>query len=455
MKNEVHSLNIVISDEDDCMYSINIIKDSNIIWSILIKDLNGPNYIMKHPEKSLNSCPQVIRTDNRKVPKNSYLEFIINNYEKDITQNLLELYGLLCKTPESFVWNADEKVWDFQYSIASPSLINCNWKESIDNIEHKSADNSIDTDTKTKTNPNPSKEAIQKYNKIEVMGKGAYSTVYLSKNSDTNIKYIIKQVKKVKKGSTNQEKIEDELQNIAREIQILKRLAKDVKTQKTNSYFPIYVDDMEDEEFIYIITEHIGNYINLDSYMKKYRPTNDDIRHIFYNLLQGLELLHKHGVIHKDIKPKNIIINPNKLAIQYIDFGLSCWSSEIQCINRGRGTPLYIAPEIYYRLYVDTQHKPYNSCIVKKSDIWALGLVFSTILGSHPFEHIKTQEELTDKMISIYRNPEGFKWYKNHKTTIEPLFHKVIDAMVHPRPSERDSLRNIIKEFTSEETNKK
>ena len=78
-------------------------------------------------------------------------------------------------------------------------------------------------------------------------------------------------------------------------------------------------------------------------------------------------MLHSNGVIHKDIKPKNIVINPENLSIQYIDFGLSCWATETQCINKGRGTPLYIAPEIYHRLYTkdEKKHKPYSVSTIK------------------------------------------------------------------------------------------
>jgi serine/threonine protein kinase len=115
---------------------------------------------------------------------------------------------------------------------------------------------------------------------------------------------------------------------------------------------------------------------------------------VLLQLAKGLEYIHQTGLVHRDVKPQNVLIwvNPqtNQVLIKWADFGLS------KCVNeRGsfsmsdvRGTLDYFAPEILKLMdetsSTDNEDKKRGTV---KSDVFAEGLVFGYFLseGVHPF----------------------------------------------------------------------
>ncbi|XP_039264595.1 serine/threonine-protein kinase 17B-like [Styela clava] len=124
---------------------------------------------------------------------------------------------------------------------------------------------------------------------------------------------------------------------------------------------------------------------NLTDFLKnraKIRVQFDDSLAISFaqQLFCGLQFIHRNGVIHRDLKPDNILMSLDKNALKISDFGLSkklCkgHSFTAQSIMRA-GTDGYRAPEIYN-----------DDVISKKSDIYSMGLVIYAVWsnGKHPF----------------------------------------------------------------------
>lgn len=119
---------------------------------------------------------------------------------------------------------------------------------------------------------------------------------------------------------------------------------------------------------------------------------------IMFELAKGLRKLHSLGVMHKDIKPDNIMVfigEDNKIArLQYIDFGLACVDLEkaqqltfeseseklecqktmLECSKTVSGSMVYMCPEIFLEKSTFTFEE------MAKRDIWSLGVVFSEIM---------------------------------------------------------------------------
>ena len=104
----------------------------------------------------------------------------------------------------------------------------------------------------------------------------------------------------------------------------------------------------------------------------------------FYEIISGLKYLYTHGILHRDIKPQNILIHNKTIKIS--DFGFAKSFEKNDLITTFCGSPLYMAPEII------TSHE-YNSL----SDIWSLGVVLYELLSKkHPY-NCDTKKELWGK----------------------------------------------------------
>src|SRR5262249_17418191 len=93
-------------------------------------------------------------------------------------------------------------------------------------------------------------------------------------------------------------------------------------------------------------------------------------------ITEGLSAAHAHSIVHRDVKPSNIIITKNRVA-KIVDFGLARFvttASATQSIS-STGTLPYMAPEQILGETID-----------QRSDIWSLGVILvQMITGSHPF----------------------------------------------------------------------
>ncbi|MEH2023116.1 ATP-binding sensor histidine kinase [Nostoc sp.] len=109
---------------------------------------------------------------------------------------------------------------------------------------------------------------------------------------------------------------------------------------------------------------------------------------IALQLLDTLHLLHQQRVIHKDIKPANILIHPDTKQIKLIDFSIASLlpreTQEIQSPNRLEGTLAYLSPEQTGRM---------NRGVDYRSDFYSLGVTFFELLsGQLPFESHEPME---------------------------------------------------------------
>jgi serine/threonine-protein kinase/endoribonuclease IRE1 len=127
---------------------------------------------------------------------------------------------------------------------------------------------------------------------------------------------------------------------------------------------------------------------------KKYRGTMPPETEVLLQLAKGLEYIHQRGLVHRDIKPQNVLISSDsttrRVVMKWADFGFSKQVNERGTFTMSgvRGTYDYFAPEILKLLDEEssTGNVAQNRGTVK-SDVFTEGLVFGYFIsgGVHPF----------------------------------------------------------------------
>lgn len=242
-------------------------------------------------------------------------------------------------------------------------------------------------------------EMIEDYKIVKLLGKGAFSDVFLAEKA--NKKYILKLI--------------SELKFNANELTIFKYVS-----EKCNYYQCKYIEDFEYGDFRVIVSKYLENSLDLFDYIekmndnefiKKHNITNQMSQYntvfIVKSLIKQLNCFHENDIIHMDIKPENILLQVdayfNVTYATLIDFGLSCTAkmSNVKC--QKSGTLNYMAPEILRILYNNNENFIYD---YKKTDIWSLGVVFfllaTNILPSE-LNKLKQYKEYNDNLYYFYK----------------------------------------------------
>ncbi|MEM9926601.1 MAG: AAA family ATPase [Cyanobacteria bacterium P01_D01_bin.50] len=151
-----------------------------------------------------------------------------------------------------------------------------------------------------------------------------------------------------------------------------------------------------------LVMEDIGG-ISLQEYMKTgHIASVEDVFSIMVQITDILHNLHQNCVIHKDIKPANILINPQTCEIKLIDFSIASLlpkeNQEIKNLNSLEGTLAYISPEQTGRM---------NRGVDYRSDFYALGVTFYELLtGELPF---KSDDAMDLVYCHIAKQPPAMK----------------------------------------------
>ena len=154
------------------------------------------------------------------------------------------------------------------------------------------------------------------------------------------------------------------------------REAKAVTSLSHPSIVSIY--DVENEgDFYYLILEYVEGMTLKDYMIKNPRIPIETIVHIAKQIAAGLSHAHQNGIIHRDIKPQNILMDEN-LTCKITDFGIAraYGDTTLTQTNQMLGTVYYLSPE-----------QARGNVATAQSDIYSLGiLIFEMITGQIPFK---------------------------------------------------------------------
>lgn len=229
----------------------------------------------------------------------------------------------------------------------------------------------------------------KRYKKIAFLGEGQFATVY--KAEDTLHKGRIVAVKKIKLGLATEAR--DGINRTAlREIKLLQELQHqniigllDVFGQKSN--ISLIFDYMDTDLEVIILDQTLV-----------LRP--GDIKAYLLMTLQGLEYLHMHWVLHRDLKPNNLLIN-DKGILKITDFGLAkSFGTPARSLTHQVVTRWYRSPELLFGA------RYYGTGI----DIWAVGCIGAELMLRKPFLTGDTDLSQLTKIFEICGTPSEDQW---------------------------------------------
>ena len=127
--------------------------------------------------------------------------------------------------------------------------------------------------------------------------------------------------------------------------------------------------------------------------LKNCQFTETQIRNILEQLLLALDLMHRNNIIHRDIKPDNVlVIDKELLKISISDLGLACKSDDENEVRIKCGTPGYVDPEVLN-----------GGCFTTKSDIFSVGSLFFNLITFTTLFNGKDSDEMLHN--NKYENP--------------------------------------------------
>ncbi|AQZ13586.1 BCK1 (YJL095W) [Zygosaccharomyces parabailii] len=208
--------------------------------------------------------------------------------------------------------------------------------------------------------------------KGEMIGKGSFGAVFLCLNVTTGEMMAVKQVEVPKYGSQN-EAIMSTVEALRAEVSTLK----DLDHLNIVQYLGFEVKDSIYSLFLeYVAGGSVGSLIRMYG---KFDETL--IKHLTIQVLRGLSYLHSRGILHRDMKADNLLLDQDGVC-KISDFGISRKSKDIYSNSEMtmRGTVFWMAPEM-----VDTK-QGYSA----KVDIWSLGcVVLEMFAGKRPWSNLE------------------------------------------------------------------
>lgn len=210
----------------------------------------------------------------------------------------------------------------------------------------------------------------------KLLGEGSFAKVYLANRKETGSKYAVKTLSKEVLLSKPKGK-----QALVNEIEVMY----EIDHPNIIRLHEIY----ESKDSLYLVCEYIpGQTLNAFLCSSTEFLTHAEIRQIVKGILQALFYLEKNGIIHRDIKPDNIMITPLNGAeiqssnIKICDFGLATFLDVTDPLFTSCGTPGYVAPENLRK-----KENARSGKISSKSDVFSLGVVlYLLITGESPFK---------------------------------------------------------------------
>ncbi|XP_044026030.1 hormonally up-regulated neu tumor-associated kinase [Siniperca chuatsi] len=227
----------------------------------------------------------------------------------------------------------------------------------------------------------PHSKRVGSYLVGKMINKGSFAKVMEGLHIGTGEKVAIKVIDKKKARQDSYV-----LKNMKREPRIHQMVR--------HPHIVVLLETLETENSYYMAMELCTGGDLMDRICERKRLEEREVRRYTRQILSAVEHLHKHGIVHRDLKIENFLLDEHN-NIKIVDFGLSntlkAESLSLELLNTQCGSPAYAAPELL-------AHRKYGP----KVDVWSVGVsMFAMLTGTLPFTvepfNIK---QLHQKMVS-------------------------------------------------------
>jgi len=235
------------------------------------------------------------------------------------------------------------------------------------------------------------------YEVVRKVGRGKYSEVFEGVNALNAQRCVIKILKPVKK------------KKIKREIKILQNLANGPNIIRL-------LDVVRDPESK--TPSLVFEYVNNTDFKILYPTLTDyDIRYYIHELLKALDYSHSQGIMHRDVKPHNVMIDHSKRQLRLIDWGLAEFYHPGREYNVRVASRYYKGPE----LLVDLQDYDYGL------DLWSLGAMFAAmIFRKDPFFCGHDNYDQLVKIARVIGTEELYEYLNKYGIELDPQLESLI-----------------------------
>ncbi|WOL10583.1 cell division control protein [Canna indica] len=228
---------------------------------------------------------------------------------------------------------------------------------------------------------------MDQYEKVEKIGEGTYGVVYKARDRLTNETIALKKIR-----------LENEDEGVPstaiREISLLKEMQ--------HSNIVRLQDVVHSERRIYLVFEYLD--LDLKKHMDSCPELAKDSRLVktyLYQILRGIAFCHSHRILHRDLKPQNLLIDRRTNALKLADFGLArAFGIPVRTFTHEVVTLWYRAPEIL----LGSRH--YSTPV----DVWSVGCIFAEMVNQRPLFPGDSEIDELFKIFRILGTPTEELW---------------------------------------------